>query len=96
MNMFGGLAFQMPGMSWHDGGLFMGMHWIWWGFWLVLFAVLGLAFWRLLSDRAETRRSVATEEQAEEALRRRFAKGEIDEDEYARKLKVLRESMLGR
>jgi len=96
MNTYAGLAVQMPGMSWHDGGLFMGMHWLWWGFWLVLFAVLGMAFWRLAADRAQTRRSVAVEEVAEGALRRRFAKGEIEEEEYSRRLKVLRESMLGR
>ncbi len=96
MNVFGGLMVQMPGMSWHNGGLFMGMHWLWWGFWVVLFAVLGLAFWRLASDRAQTGRSVTEEEQAEEALRRRFANGEIGEEEFARRLKVLRESMLGR
>lgn len=95
MNVLGGLAFQMPGMSWHDGGLFMGMHWLWWGFWIVLLAVLALAFWRLVADRAETRRSIAREERAEHELRRRFAKGEIEEEEYARRLEVLRESYLG-
>jgi uncharacterized membrane protein len=72
------------------------MHWLWWGFWIVLFAVLGWAFWRLVADRSHTRRSAAQEEQAEDALRRRFAKGEIEEEEYARRMKVLRESMLGR
>jgi putative membrane protein len=96
MNAYTGLATQMPGMSWHNGGLFMGMHWLWWGFWIVLLAVLGLAFWRLASDRVQTRRSVTEEEIAEDALRRRFAKGEIGEEEYGRRLKVLRESLLGR
>jgi len=83
-------------MSWHNGGLFMGMHWLWWGFWLVLLAVLFTAFWRLSADRSETRRAVTEEERAEAVLRERYARGEIDEEEYARKLKVLRESMLGR
>jgi len=95
MNAFPTLVLQMQ-MPWHNGGLFMGMHWIWWTFWLVMLAALFLAFWRLLSDRNQTRRSVVEEERAEEALRHRFATGEIDEDEYARKLKVLRETMLGR
>lgn len=96
MNAYAGLAAQMPGTSWHEGGLFMGMHWLWWAFWVVLLALLLTAFWRLLADRSETRRSLGEEERAEEALRRRFAKGEIDEEEYARRLKVLRETLLGR
>lgn len=82
--------------SWHEGGLFMGMHWLWWAFWIVLVLVILLAFWRVVADRAETRRSIREEERAEEALRRRFADGEIDEDEFASRLKVLRENMLGR
>lgn len=81
--------------SWHGGGLFMGMHWLWWAFWTVLLLVVLLAFWRIGADRAATRRAVREEEQAEAVLRRRFADGEIDEEEYARKLKVIREGMLG-
>ena len=96
MNTLGGLATQMPGTSWHNGGLFMGMHGLWWGFWLALFSVLGFGFWRLAADRAQTRRSVTEEERAEDALRHRFATGEIAEEEYVLRLKVLRESMLGR
>lgn len=95
MTMFAAFAQQMP-MSWHNGGLFMGMHWLWWGFWIVLLAALASAFWRLKADRSATHRRIAKEEFAESALRERFAKGEIDEQEYARKLKILRESILGR
>lgn len=89
------LQMQMN-MPWHNGGLFMGMHWIWWSFWIVVLVVLAVAFWRLMADRSETHRAVGEEERAEEALRHRFASGEIDEDEYAKRLKVLRETMLGR
>lgn len=96
MMALAGLAQQMPGMPWHNGGLFMGMHWLWWGFWIVLLLVLLSAFWRLSADRRETGRSVAEEERAEEVLRHRFAEGEIDEEEFARRLKVLRETFLGR
>lgn len=85
----------MQHMAWHNGGLFMGMHWLWWAFWLVVFVLLVVAFWRLFADRSETRQRVAHEEAAEEALRKRFANGEIDEDEYVRRLKVLRESTIG-
>lgn len=96
MNVLPTLAFQMPHRSWHDGGLFMGLHWLWWAFWIALLIALGAAMWRLFADRSDTSRRVADQERAEEALRRRFADGEIDEEEYARRLEVLRESMLGR
>ncbi len=87
-------AQTMP-MPWHNGGLFMGMHWLWWLFWLVTLAVLIGAFWRLFADRSSYHRTVEEEEAAEEVLRARFARGEIDEEEYARRLRVLRETTLG-
>jgi len=87
------LAQQMPGMPWHNGG---GMHWLWWAFWIVLLLALLSAFWRFSADRRETGRSVAEEDRAEEALRRRFAEGGIDEEEFARRLTVVRETFLGR
>lgn len=93
---FAALEWQMPNMSWHEGGLFMGMHWLWWGFWILLVAVLLVAFWRLMADRSTVRRRVVEEERAEEVLRERFARGEITQDEYAQKMKVLRETFLGR
>lgn len=55
-------------------------------FWLVL---LGLAVWVIVratrSGRPEPRG-----EAAEEILRRRFAAGEIDAEEYERRLEVVR------
>lgn len=55
-------------------------------FWLVL---LGLAVW--LVGRATGReRAEPRGEAAEEILRRRFASGEIDAEEYERRLEVLR------
>ncbi|MEO6579464.1 MAG: SHOCT domain-containing protein [Candidatus Limnocylindria bacterium] len=55
-------------------------------FWLVL---LGLAVWLVV--RATGReRSEPLAEGAEEILRRRFAAGEIDAEEYERRLEVLR------
>lgn len=83
-------------MSWHDGGLFMGMHWLWWSVWFVVLGLLGWAFIRLYSERAEVRRQRGEKEAAEEALRRRFAEGDIDEDELVRRMNVLRETGLGR
>lgn len=95
MNALPTLRAQMS-TPWHNGGLLMGMHWIWWAFWLVVIGVLFLAFWRLLTERSQMRHDLADEERAEETLRRRYARGEIGDEEYARKLKVLRETMLGR
>lgn len=83
------------GRSWHETGLFMGMHWAWWAFWVVVLLALAQAFLRLFRDRAEMRRSAAREESAEEVLRARFARGEITEEELIHALKVLRETMLG-
>lgn len=81
--------------TWHDGGMFVGMHWFWWLFWVFTLAVIGWAFVRLGVDRSESHREVLRHEAAEETLRRRFAAGEIDEEEFARRVKVLRDSALG-
>jgi uncharacterized membrane protein len=77
--------------SWHDSGLFMGMHWIWWFLWLVTIAVLLSALWRVFADRSETHRRAERHEAAEEALRKRFAAGEIDEEEFANRMRILRD-----
>ena len=65
-----------------------------WLAWAALFLLLG-AMARLLGDRSETHRRVEREEAAEEALRSRFAAGEIDEEEYQRRLRILRETHSG-
>ncbi len=55
-------------------------------FWLI---VLGLVVW--LTVRITARRGAEPrDESAEELLRRRFAAGEIDGEEYERRLEVLR------
>lgn len=56
-----------------DGSGFMGMHWLWWVFWIALIVA---AF--ALSDAPRRRRG----ENSLEILRRRYAAGEIDEKEY--------------
>ncbi len=81
--------------TWHYGGLFMGMHWLWWLVWVGTIGALGWAFVRLYSDRARVRRRVGEKEAAEAVLRKRFAQGDIDEDQYLKKVKILRETMLG-
>lgn len=74
------------------------MHWgwetgdWWWSmgiamvFWIVLVA---LAIWLIVRAVNGTRRR-GSDEDAEELLRRRFAAGEIDAEEYERRLEVLR------
>jgi putative membrane protein len=69
--------------GWNDGSWWM--MGIWLLFWVV---VIGLAVWLILRSMGRDRASRPSE--AEEILRRRFASGEIDADEYARRLEVLR------
>jgi len=73
----------------------MGMHWIWWTLWLVTIGVLLTALWRVFAERSETHRRAVRQEAAEEALRKRFATGEIDEDEFAQRMRTLREATAG-
>ena len=65
---------------------------------LILLVVLGLVVFALIKvfpdwqvrvglNRSEDRR----EDSAEETLRQRFARGEIDQEEYEQRLRILRE-----
>lgn len=73
----------------HDGSHWMGMHWGWWLFWLVLLAVL---LWVLLRSGSRTGGGpTSSGSDAEEELRRRYARGDISEEEYQDRLRVLRE-----
>lgn len=78
------------GMGSH-GGWMWGMHWLWWLFWI---AVAALLIWALVSVVGGLGPTDATgrddRESAEEVLRRRYAAGEIDEEEYRERLRVLR------
>lgn len=78
--------------SWHHEGLFMGMHWAWWIFWIAAAATIVWAFWRLGADRAEAHREAERSLAAEEVLRERFARGEIDEDELLDRMETLKGS----
>ncbi|MBT8404046.1 MAG: SHOCT domain-containing protein, partial [Gemmatimonadetes bacterium] len=44
------------------------------------------------ADRSETRRRQRDRERAEEALRERFARGEIDDQEFEARMESLRRS----
>lgn len=84
----------MQGMAqgWHHEGLYMGMHWAWWIFWMLVLLVLVWAFVRLSRDEHSRRRETEEKESAEEILRRRFGRGEIAEEEFARRMQALRGS----
>lgn len=62
-------------------GHYWGMHTFWWMFWLI--AIVAFSYWAWRSEPEE--RDTALEE-----LRRKFASGEITEDEYRKRLDVLR------
>ena len=84
---------QMP-WRWHDGG-HVSMHW---GLWLLWLALLLLIAWLLVRSaaRGTSRGSRSPQgspgESAEEALRRRFAEGEMEEEEFQRRMKTLKGS----
>ena len=85
------LLAQMQG-AWHDGGMPFGMHWGWWFFWILVLLVFGGAMWRFSTRSSGTRDQTPRGEGAEEALRKRFASGEISDEEFTARLRVLREA----
>jgi putative membrane protein len=79
--------------GWHypDGGWIMAFGVISWIVPLILIAVVIWLVVRTLSQRPSSGSSgTPPANDAEEVLRRRFASGEIDADEYERRLEVLR------
>jgi len=74
MHGYDGAGWMMGGMGW------------WWILVLVLLVVLMIALVRQARDGGLARRG----ESAEEILRQRFARGEIQRQEYEEKLAVLR------
>ncbi len=81
--------------GWHHGGFFLGMHALWWGFWILVLVAVGWGFWRAGGRRRSAWEDAEDVEAAEEILRRRFAAGEIDEEELRRRLRVLEDSWFG-
>lgn len=66
---------------------------------LLWIAVIALAVWavvRLIRGRTDGERSQERTDPAEETLRQRYARGEIDAEEYERSLATLRERKGGR
>lgn len=72
-------------MHWWNGDGYMGLMWIWWILGIALVVVLVWLFVRGGGG------SAAGRESPEEILKRRYAGGEIDREEYERKLTELRQ-----
>lgn len=70
-------------MHWH-GWWHLGWMWI---FWIILLVLALLVFFGLARSWRSQR---APQEKAERILRERYARGEIDQSEYERKLRALR------
>lgn len=65
---------------WHAGGM--------WLFWLAVFVVIGLAIYFAVRSM---KKKEPRHESPKEILQKRFARGEIERDEYERALKDLRQ-----
>lgn len=63
----------------HDGGYMVGMHWLWWLFWI---GILLAVFW-------PGRRRGQTRATPHEVLRRRLAAGDITTQEYEQRRALL-------
>ncbi len=77
-----------------DWGWMQGMMDGWWGvglimmlFWIGILVLIGVLIWRLLEGRGGLERS--TEESALEILQRRYARGEIEREEFEEKKRDL-------
>jgi len=74
----------MHGWSGGWGMGFMGL------FWILVIVLVVAAVWRLLPRGGASRSVPPAGDEAEELLRRRYAKGELDREEYQQKLEDLR------
>ena len=70
---------------WSGYGAHMGWMWLWW---IVGVGLLALFVWAMA--RAAAPRSPGGEDSPEAVLKRRYARGELDREEYERTLSDLR------
>ncbi|MDZ7692373.1 MAG: SHOCT domain-containing protein [Balneolaceae bacterium] len=61
---------------------FIGMHWIWW---LIIIATILLVIFNIIPYRPKTE----LEEDAINILKKRFARGEIEREEFEERKKIL-------
>lgn len=69
---------------WHDmygDGHFWGMHLIWWAIWIILIIVIFFIPWSFGRE--------SPGDSALDVLRERYARGEIDKDEFEERKRVL-------
>jgi len=73
-------------MGWDYGGSMMvGWMWLWW---LLLVALLGAVVWAVV--RTAGAGSQSPDQSPEAVLKQRYARGEIDHEEFERRLSGLR------
>jgi putative membrane protein len=63
---------------------FIGMHWLWW---IILTVILFLVLFNVIPYRSKSRLN----EDALEVLKKRFARGEIEKEEYEERKRVITE-----
>jgi putative membrane protein len=71
---------------WHGYGDHMGWMWLWW---IIGLGILVLLIWAVVRA-AGASTSARGEDSPETILKRRYSRGEIDRDEYERRLGDLR------
>jgi putative membrane protein len=64
---------------------FIGMHWIWW---LIVVGIILLVVFDIIPYRSKTE----LEENAMEIIKKRFARGEIEREEFEERKKILNQS----
>lgn len=64
---------------------FIGMHWIWW---LIVVGIILLVVFNIIPYRPKTE----LEENALEILKKRFARGEIEREEFEERKKILNQN----
>ena len=60
---------------WHMDDDFWVMHWLWWIFWIIIAIIVFAAFWFIRGNRRRNETPL-------DILKRRYAAGEIDTEEY--------------
>jgi putative membrane protein len=73
-------------MRWWDSGWLIAWMVVWWG---ILLAIVIALVW-LVVRAAQPRQPGSREDSPETIVKRRYARGEIDRDEYERRLEDLR------
>ena len=64
---------------------FIGMHWLWW---IILTGIILLVVFNVIPYRQKTE----PEDDAMEILRKRFARGEIEKEEFEERKRIIKEN----